>query len=116
MMSIGHFTDAGGYLDYGEAAILFPIEELQAEVLTHRDAELILEETSAESVLAVRPTGVATGYALTQRPLTAVEIASPNNGLRAELSEVVDTELAQFDIIQIGRATRPAQNRSLAEF
>ena len=115
-MSIGHFFDAGGHLDYGDAATLLPVEELQARVYTHRDAERALKDASAESVLAIRPTGLASSYALTQRPLTAVEVASLDDEFQEQLDRALDPDLAQFELIQLGRATTPAQNRSLAEF
>jgi len=115
-MSIGHFFDAGGYLDYGDAAALLPVDELRARVYTHRDAERVLGDAPADSVLAIRPTGLASSYALTQRPLTAIEVASLDVELREQLDRELDTDLAQFELIQVGRATTPAQNRSLAEF
>ncbi|ELY77203.1 hypothetical protein C486_17200 [Natrinema gari JCM 14663] len=59
---------------------------------------------------------MASSYALTQRPLTAIEVASLDDGLRNQIGEAVDVNLAQFELIQVGRATTPAQNRSLAEF
>ena len=115
-MSVAHFFDAGGYLDYGDAAALLPVEELRARVYTHRDAECALRDAPADSVLAIRPTGLATSYALTQRPLTAIEVASLDDDLRNQISGVVDIDLAQFELIQVGRATAPAQNHSLTEF
>jgi len=115
-MIIGHFFDAGGYLDYGDATPLLPVEELQARVYTHRDAECTLGDAPADSVLAVRPTGLASSYALTQRTLTAIEVASLDDELRNQIGGAVDVDLAQFELIQVGRATTPAQNRSLAEF
>lgn len=116
MMSIGHFFDAGGYLDHGDASVLLPVEELDATVHTHRDAELALGNTASGSVLVVRPTGLASSYALTQRPLTAIEVASLGEDIRAQLEASLDGSLAQFEVIQVGRATSPAKNRSLAEF
>ncbi|KAB7513221.1 MULTISPECIES: hypothetical protein [Halobacteriales] len=115
-MSIAHFFDAGGYLDYGDAVALLPVEELRARVYTHRDAECALRDAPADSVLAIRPTGLASSYALTQRPLTAIEVASLDDELRNQIDGAVDVDLAQFELIQVGRATTPAQNRSLAEF
>jgi len=115
-MSTEHFFDAGGYLDHGDASGLLPVEELDATVHIHRDAELALGNTASESVLAVRPTGLASSYALTQRPLTAIEVASLDEGIRAQLESSLDSSLAQFEFIQVGRATSPARNRSLAEF
>ena len=115
-MSVAHFFDASGYLDYGDAAALLPVEELRARVYTHRDAECALRDAPADSVLAIRPTGLASSYALTQRPLTAIEVASLDDELRNQIDGAVGVDLAQFELIQVGRATTPAQNRSLAEF
>jgi len=115
-MSVGHFFDAGGYLDYGDATPLLPVKELQARVHTHRDAECALRDAPADAVLAIRPTGLANSYALTQRPMTAIEVASLDDDLRNQIGGAVDIDLAQFELIQVGRATEPAQNRSLAEF
>jgi len=115
-MSIGHFFDAGGYLDYGDAATLLPVEELQARVYTQRDAERALGDAPADSVLVIRPTGLASSYALTQRPLAAIEVASLDDKHRDQIDVAVDADLAQFEFIQVGRATTPVQNRSLAEF
>jgi hypothetical protein len=53
---------------------------------------------------------------LTQRPLTAVEVASLDDEFQEQLDRALDPDLAQFELIQVGRATTPAQNRSLAEF
>jgi len=115
-MSTGHLYGAGGYLDYGDAAPLLPVDELQANVYTHRDAECALKDASAESVLATRPTGLASSYALTQRPLTAIEVPTLDDAIRRRIDGAVDVDLAQFALLQVGRATMPAQDRSLAEF
>ena len=98
-MSIRHFFDAGGYLDHGDASVLLPVEKLDATVHTHRDAELALGNTVSESVLAVRPTGLASSYALTQRPLMAIEVASLDEGIRAQLEKPLDGSLVQFEFI-----------------
>jgi len=116
MMSVGHFTDAGGYIDHGDASVLFPVEEIDATVHTYRDAELALKNTAADSVLVVRPTGFASSYALTQRPLTAIEVPSLDDELRELLGEGVDGDLSNFELIQVGKAVAPTKNRSLAEF
>ena len=115
-MTKRHFYDAGGYLDHGDAAALLPVEELRARVYTHRDAECALRNAPANSVLAVRPTGLASSYALTQRPVTVIEVASLDDELRNQIDGAVGADLAQFELAQVGRATTPAQNRSLAEF
>lgn len=115
-MSIRHFLDADRYIDYGDASLLLPVDELAATVHTHRDAERALENAPPESVLAVRPTGLASSYALTQRPLTAIDVASLDDELREQIEGAVDADLAHVEYIQVGRATTRARNRSLAEF
>ncbi|AWB28393.1 hypothetical protein HARCEL1_12105 [Halococcoides cellulosivorans] len=115
-MSVGHFTDGGGYVDHGDASVLFPVEEINAILHTHRDAELALERTPAESVLVVRPTGLASSYALTQRPITVIEVSSLDDEVRELLGERVDGELSDFELIQVGKAVAPTKNRSLGEF
>ncbi|WP_136689172.1 hypothetical protein [Halorhabdus amylolytica] len=115
-MSVGHFTDAGGYIDHGDASVLFPVEEIDAVVHTHRDAELALKGASADSVLVVRPTGFASSYALTQRPLTAIEVSALDDELREHLGEGIDSDLSNFELIQVGKAAAPTNNHSLAEF
>lgn len=114
-MSIGHSYDAGGYIDHGDASVLFPVEELSATVYTHRDAERVLSETAPESVLVVKPTGLASSYALTQRPLTAIDVASLNDDIVDHLRTDEDNP-TRFEYIQVGRATKPEQNHSLAEY
>ncbi|WP_436903528.1 hypothetical protein [Halovenus halobia] len=115
-MSIGHFYEAGGYVDHGDAKILLPVDELQATVHTHRDAEIALKNVPAKAVLAVRPTGMASSYALTQRPLAAIEINSLPEEPRAQLDHLIKDDLRQFELVQIGRQPHTSQNRSLAEF
>jgi len=95
--------------------VLFPVEDLAATVHTHRDAELVLTDADPESVLVVRPTGLASSYALTQRPLTAIKIGSLNDDTLNHIRSTID-DPGRFEYIQIGRATRSAQNRSLAEY
>jgi len=114
-MSIGHYYDAGGYLDHGDASVLFPVEELAATVHTHRDAELVLTDADPESVLVVRPTGLASSYAITQSPLTAIEIASLNEDIVDYLRAGID-DPTRFEYIQVGRTAKAAQNHSLAEY
>jgi hypothetical protein len=115
-MSIAHFFDAGGYLDYGDAAALLPVEELRARVYTHRDAERVLGDAPADSVLAIRPTGLASSYALTQRPLTAIEIASLDDELRNQIDGAVGVDLAQFELIRLGERRRQHRTRVSQSF
>jgi hypothetical protein len=115
-MSVGHFYDAGGYIDHGDATVLFPVAAVAGTVHTHRDAELALGDADSEAVLVVRPTGLASSYALTQRPLTAVEIDSLNIETREALTTTAEVDLDRFEYVQIGRSTTPARDRSLVEF
>ena len=115
-MSVGHFYDAGGYIDHGDATVLFPIEALAGTAHTHRDAELALGDADREAVLVVQPTGLASSYALTQRSLTAIEIESLDAETREALAATAGVDLDRFEYVQIGRSTTPARNRSLAEF
>ncbi len=115
-MITGHFYEAGGYVDHGDAKILLPVEELQAAVHTHRDAGLALNATPPGAVLAVRPTGMASSYALTQRPLAAIEVDSLSKELWAQFNRLIDDDLEQYALIQVGRQPHASQNRSLSEF
>lgn len=115
-MSVGHFYEAGGYVDHGDAKVLLPVDELQATVHTHRDAELALKDTPPAAVLAVRPTSMASSYALTQRPLAAIEIDSLSEELWAQFNRLIDDDLEQYALIQVGRQPHASQNRSLSEF
>ena len=94
------------------------LKELQAGrlVYTHRDAQRVLGDAPADSVLAIRPTGLASSYALTQRPLAVIKLGSLDDKHRDQIDGAVDADLAQFELTQFGRATTPAQNWSLAEF
>ena len=115
-MSIGYSTEAGGYVDYGDAKVLLPVDELQATVHTHRDAELAINDTPPEAVLVVTPTSMASGYALVQRPLAAIEVDSLSRELWAQLNRLIDNDLEQYLLIQVGRQPHASQNRSLSEF
>jgi hypothetical protein len=115
-MSVGHFHDAGGYIDHGDISALFPVKALSAEVHQYRNAELKLQEVKSEKVIAVSPTSLASSYFLTQHPLTAIEVESLPELVRAPITEDEDVDLFRFDILQIGRQPRESQNRSLSEF
>jgi hypothetical protein len=115
-MSAGHFYEAGGYVDYGDAKLLLPVGELRATVHTHRDAEVALKDTPSEAVLAVRPTSMASSYALGQRPLAAIEVDSLSKELCAQFNRLIDDDLEQYALIQVGRQPHASQNRSLSEF
>lgn len=111
-----HFNDAGAYIDRGDAEPLFPVSDLQAQVHTHRDAEVVLGDVTPESVVVVKPTGLASSYALTQSALCAVEITSLDREALDKLKAASEIDLTEFELVQIGRQTKASQNRSLGEF
>jgi hypothetical protein len=115
-MSVGHFQDAAGYVDHGDASNLFPVESLSGEVHQHRDAELKLQSIGGERVVVVCPTGLASSYFLTQHPLTAIEIGSLPEPVCSSIAADADIDLSQFEVLQIGRNPSNIQNRSLSEF
>lgn len=115
-MSELHFYDAGAYIDHEDAKSLFPVTDLWGQVHTHRDAEVVLGDVAPESVVVVKPTGLASSYALTQRALCAVEIASLDQKTLDKLKAASGIDLTEFELVQIGRQTKASQNRSLGEF
>ena len=115
-MPNGHFHSAAGRVAYGDADVLFPVEDLDATVRTHRDAQLALADADGEDVIIVAPTSLATSYALTQRPLAAIRVASLATDVRTTLAGVLDAPIETFDLIQVGKWTRDSPNHSLSEF
>lgn len=115
-MPKGHFRSAAASIDYGDAADLFPVEELDAEVLQHRDAQLALADVDGEDVVVVAPTSLATSYFLTQHALTAIPVDSLPLAVQAKLDEEGIAPIDTFDLIQIGKWTTDSPNHSLAEF
>lgn len=115
-MRIGHFYDAGGYVDHGDAASLFPVESLSGGVAQHRDAQIELDSVRSEEVLVVSPTGLASGHFLTQHPITAVEIDSLPPETTATIADRAAVDLDAFEVIQIGRRPAGVQNHSLGEY
>ena len=115
-MPKGHFHSAAGRVEYGDADVLFPVEDLDATVLTHRDAQLALGDTDGGDVIIVAPTSLATSYALTQRPLTAIRVDSLPTDVRTHLDRALDAPIETFDLIQVGKWNRDSPNRSLSEF
>jgi hypothetical protein len=114
-MSIGHFYAAGGYIDHEEAEPLFPVEGL-AGAVQHRDAQLRLQSVDPEAVLAVRPTGLASSYFLTQHPLTAIDIDALPSSTRRQMAQPCPGRVDQFEVIQIGRGVSTPENHSLREW
>ena len=115
-MREGHFHSAAGRVEYGDADVLFPVEELDATVLTHRDAELTLADADGADVIIVAPTSLATSYSLTQRALTAIRVDSLPTDVRTHLDGVLDAPIETFDLIQVGKWNRESPNHSLSEF
>jgi hypothetical protein len=116
IMLKGHFQSAGATIDYGDAAELFPVDELDATVLQYRDAQLALDDADGEDVVVVAPTSLATSYALTQHTLTAIPIESLPSAIQAQLNEETEESLGTFDLIQIGKWNTDSPNHSLTEF
>jgi len=60
---------------YDETGALRPLDDLSAAAVTTHDQALArLEGASHDEVLAVAPVSMATGYHLTQMPLTVITI------------------------------------------
>lgn len=112
----GHFTSAGESIDYGDATGLFPVDELDATVLQHRDAQLALDDVDGADVIVVAPTSLATSYVLTQHALTAIPVDSLSLAVQVQLDEEIEESLDTFDLIQIGKWNTDSPNHSLAEF
>jgi hypothetical protein len=116
IMHRGHFTSAGASIDHGDASILFPVEDLAATVLQHRDAELALDDVDSEDVIVVAPTSMASSYFLTGHALTAIPVAELSAGVRSQLGNTLAAPIETFELIQIGKWTADSSNHSLAEY
>ena len=110
-----HFESAGASVDSGAAGPLFPAEELDATVLTYRDARLALDGVDGSDVV-VAPTSLATGYFLTQHALTAIRVDGLSTAVRAQIDAALDAALDTFELIRIGTRNSTGTNHSLAEF
>ena len=115
-MSKGHFHTAGASIEYGTASCPFPVDELDATVLQHRDAHLALDAVDGDAVITVSPTSLATGYALGGHPVTAIRVDSLPAEIRATLDDAVEAEIETSELIQIGKWNHSSPNHSLAEF
>ena len=115
-MHNGHFKSAGASIDHGAASMLFPISNLDASVLQHRDAELVLGNTESADVIVITPTSMASSYFLTQHPLTAIPVKELPPNVRSRLSETLDAPLDSFEFIQVGKWITDSPNRSLNEY
>jgi hypothetical protein len=112
----GHFSSAGASIDYGDAAELFPVDELDATMLQNRDAQLALNDTEGKNVVIVAPTSLATSYFLTQHVLTAIPVNSLSPAVQTALDKALEEPLDAFELIQIGKWNIDSPNHSLAEF
>ena len=115
-MSKRHYRTAAGRVEYGDADVLFPVAELGATVLQHRDAQVALGNADGSNVVVVAPTSLATSYALTQHALTAIRVESLPTDTRARLADALDAPIESFDLIQIGTWHEDGPKHSLAEF
>ena len=88
---------------HGSATSLFPVDELPCSVVQNRDAQLQLEQLSAESVLTVTPDGMASGYFLAQHPLTLIPISGLPVDHRQDIDANIDDSLESFSHICLGR-------------
>lgn len=116
VMPKGHFESAGASIDYGAASRLFPVDDLDATVLQHRDAQLALDNADGTDVIIVAPTSLATSYFLTQHVLTAIPVDSLPTTIRVQFGEEIKASLDSFELIQIGKWNTDSSNHSLAEF
>ena len=115
-MSEGHFGSAGTSIKYGDASVLFPVDDLDATVQQYRDAQRTLADTDGSDVIVIAPTSLATSYRLTQHPLTAIPVGSLAPETREQVAGTLDAPVETFEVIQIGKWTADSPNRSLAEF
>jgi len=115
-MPKGHFQSAGASIEHGDASVLFPVEELDAAVLQHRDAELALADADGENVIVMAPTSLASSYFLTQHALTTIPIDELSPGVRSKLADALDNPIEAFDLIQIGKWVTDSVDHSLAEY
>jgi hypothetical protein len=115
-MSNRHSSPVGAKLKYGDADCLFPVDELYAADLRHRDAHLALENVKEPNVIVVVPTSLATSYFLTQHPLTVIPVDDLSPRIQTQISASLESPLDTFELIQIGRWNNDSPNHSLAEF
>jgi len=115
-MHKGHFKSTEAKINHGAASMLFPIGDLDATALQHRDAELALSNTDTADVIVINPTSMASSYFLTQHPLTAIPVNELSPSVRSQLSKKLDRPLNSFEFIQIGKWITDSSNHSLDEY
>jgi hypothetical protein len=111
-----HNPETGDHVDYGEAAQLFPVDELSAVTHQHRDAQVEIESLDSADILGVAPTGLASSYSLHRHPLTVVEVGSLPEAVQTSIETESGVDLTNFEVIQIGTGRREITDRSLSEF
>lgn len=115
-MPKGYFVSAEASIEYGDAGVLFPVDELDATVLQYREAQLALDDVDGANVIVIAPTSLATSYFLTQHALTAIPVDSLPATVQTQIDDKLDAPLNTFDLIQIGKWNSDSANHSLAEF
>lgn len=115
-MRIEHNWAERPTVPHGEVTSLFPVDELACSVLQNRDAQLQLEQLESGSVLTVTPDGMASGYFLTQHPLTLVPVAELPDDQREAIKATLDNPLSAYSYVRLGGTVASGENRSLAEF
>lgn len=88
-MPKGNFESAGTSIDYRDAVGLFPVDELDATVLQHRDVQLALNDVDGADVIVIAPASLTTSYFLTQYTLTALPVDSLPTTVQIQLGEEI---------------------------
>jgi len=78
------------------------VKTLSAEVHQYRNAELKLQKVKSEKVVIVSPTILASSYFLTRHPLTAIEVESLPESVRASITDDGDIDLSRFKYSKSG--------------
>jgi hypothetical protein len=89
---------------------------LRASVHQHSAAASHLQSIDSEDVIAIAPTSLASSYFLFAHPLTTIDIDTLSRAIRSRISAQADVELAEFDVIQIGRGAPDIENERLPEW
>lgn len=103
-------------ITHGDAAGLFPVEELDVSTVRNREAVLALEIVEEDSVLVVAPDGMASGYYLGEHPLTLIPVEDLLRERKRELSDALDGSADDYEYIRVGRRIKSGHNHSLSEF
>jgi hypothetical protein len=101
---------------HGDAAGLFPVEELSVSTIRNREAVLALETVAEGDVLVVAPDGMASGYYLGEHPLTLIPVENLPTERKRELAGALDGSADDYEYIRVGRRVESGYNHSLSEF